>query len=98
LFVVVVVVVVVVVRLSNVSYVIYVGEAMRLYLDTVQKLPHFGAAVFKGFLHADCKFTDWDFEAGELSASRSAVNKIEHDLEWSIGISERGDAVVYIFI
>lgn len=65
-------------------------ECMRLYLDTVQKLPHYGATVFQGILTADCKVCDWDFEEGDLSVTPGAVNKIKQDLEWSVGISERG--------
>eukprot|EP00462_Mataza_sp_D1_P022693 CAMPEP_0175130808 /NCGR_PEP_ID=MMETSP0087-20121206/6199_1 /TAXON_ID=136419 /ORGANISM="Unknown Unknown, Strain D1" /LENGTH=650 /DNA_ID=CAMNT_0016413041 /DNA_START=78 /DNA_END=2030 /DNA_ORIENTATION=- len=66
------------------------AKMQRLYLNEIQKLPHYGAVVFKVKWVVDAKVGDWDFDRHTLKNLKKNTNLKKLPKDWRIGVGERG--------
>jgi len=69
-------------------------KAMRMYLDFLFKLPHYGVQTFNVVYSIQCKHEDFDFEEmqlkGTTAKNKNTRNQLQEPIEYLLGISEKG--------
>lgn len=60
------------------------------FIGILLKQPFYGVAIYKTVLIVDAKFGDWDFDEGRLKNRVHNSNRLNGNLQWNLGVSERG--------